>query len=86
MVHFFKLFISKQNYIRFYKVISCESVRREEAYPKISPHFLFQVSLNVIVHEAHLRKPEINAELLMRKLSGRSQTIEAKDWLSRVCN
>jgi hypothetical protein len=37
---FFKLFISNQNYIRFYKLICCDSVWREEAYPKISPHNL----------------------------------------------
>jgi hypothetical protein len=34
----FKLFISNQNYIRFYKLICCDSAWREEAYPKISPH------------------------------------------------
>jgi hypothetical protein len=34
----FKLFISNQNYIRFYKLICCDSVRREKVYPKISPH------------------------------------------------
>jgi hypothetical protein len=32
------LFISNQNYIRFYNLICCDSVRRDEAYPKISPH------------------------------------------------
>jgi hypothetical protein len=35
---FLKLFISNQNYIRFYKLICCDSVWREEAYPKISPY------------------------------------------------
>jgi hypothetical protein len=35
---FVNLFISNQNYIRFYKPICCDSVWREEAYPKISPH------------------------------------------------
>jgi hypothetical protein len=33
---FLKLFISIQSYIRFYKLICCDSVWREEAYPKIS--------------------------------------------------
>jgi hypothetical protein len=37
--YFFKLFISNQNYIRFYKLIFCDSVWREEAYPTISPHW-----------------------------------------------
>jgi hypothetical protein len=37
-VYLFKLFISIQNYIRFYKLICCDSVWREEAYPKISLH------------------------------------------------
>jgi hypothetical protein len=35
---FFKLFINNQNYIRFYKLICCDSAWREETYPKISPH------------------------------------------------
>jgi hypothetical protein len=33
-----KLFISNQNYIWFYMLICCDSVWREEAYPKRSPH------------------------------------------------
>jgi hypothetical protein len=37
-VVFSKLFISNQNYIWFYKLICYDSVWREEAYPKISPH------------------------------------------------
>jgi hypothetical protein len=35
---FFKLFISNHNYIRFYKLIYCDSVWRGVAYPKISSH------------------------------------------------
>jgi hypothetical protein len=31
---FFKLFISNQNYIRFYKLICCDSVWREEIIQK----------------------------------------------------
>jgi hypothetical protein len=35
---FFKIFISNQIYIRFYKLIFCDSVWHEEAYPKTNPH------------------------------------------------
>jgi hypothetical protein len=31
-------FFSNHNYISFYKLICCDYVWREEAYPKISPH------------------------------------------------
>jgi hypothetical protein len=34
----YKLFISTQNYIRFYKLICYDSIWHEEAYPKISSH------------------------------------------------
>jgi hypothetical protein len=49
LIFYLKLFISNQNYIRFYKLICCDSVWREEAYPKISPINLLLGRLAIVL-------------------------------------
>jgi hypothetical protein len=50
---FFKFFIGNQNYIWFYKLICYDSVRREDAYPKISPHYPFLRSAGTVSAETN---------------------------------